>query len=333
MRERAKFDGTTWKRQPVLLKKDIITKVTENSNFDPKSKTMVHAIDSQLGNQHRSRQYLFHLHYREYATKEEAINHPPQGIRARDWVKLCEKFASKKFQEMSARNKKNRAANELPPTVGSVSVARIIDMKQRKGEKVTEREGEEVTESDGEEVTGIDQFGTTEIDRFGIAHYSEKKKEMSGMQNDAAASSATPAEICLKWLKRIPGHLKGRSAPKKEILANERLRKQVEHERKRAEASEEKVEQLIEMCTTLVQENADIKRKMGYVLDQLAHLTGVQLPQEFMTMTSKIHISITSIQAERTVDGYSFILLLVSFTKIRVEVSNKTHHGVHKKGS
>ena len=28
MRERAKFDGTTWKRQPVLLKKDIITKVT-----------------------------------------------------------------------------------------------------------------------------------------------------------------------------------------------------------------------------------------------------------------------------------------------------------------
>lgn len=29
---------------------------------------------------------------------------------------------------MSARNKKNRAANELPPTVGSRSVARIIDM-------------------------------------------------------------------------------------------------------------------------------------------------------------------------------------------------------------
>lgn len=106
------------------------------------------------------------------------------------------------------------------------------------------------------------------------------------MQNDAAASSATPAEICLKWLKRIPGHLKGRSAPKKEILANERLRKQVEHERKRAEASEEKVEQLTEMCTTLVQENADIKRKMGYVLDQLAHLTGVQLPQEFVSLHS-----------------------------------------------
>ena len=106
------------------------------------------------------------------------------------------------------------------------------------------------------------------------------------MKNDAAASSATPAEICLKWLKRIPGHLKGRSAPKKEILANERLRKQVEHERKRAEASEEKVEQLTEMCTTLVQENADIKRKMGYVLDQLAHLTGVQLPQEFVSLHS-----------------------------------------------
>lgn len=102
------------------------------------------------------------------------------------------------------------------------------------------------------------------------------------MQNDAAASSSTPAEICLKWLKRIPGHLKGRSAPKKQILANESLRQQVEHERKRAEASEKKVEQITELCTTLQKENEDIRRK----LDQLVNFTGVQFPQEFVSLLS-----------------------------------------------
>ncbi|GJX26666.1 hypothetical protein Tco_0232962 [Tanacetum coccineum] len=131
MREHVKFDGTTWKKQPFLLKKDIITKCTE----------------------------------------------------------------------MSARNKKNRAANEIPTTVGTRSATRRIDI--------------------------------------------------SNLQNDTAASSSTPAMICFKWLKRILGHLKGRSAPKKAILANESLHKQVEHERKRAEASKEKVEQITDICTTL----------------------------------------------------------------------------------
>ncbi|GJS85397.1 hypothetical protein Tco_0751938 [Tanacetum coccineum] len=79
----------------------------------------------------------------------------------------------------------------------------------------------------------------------------------------------------------IPGYLKGRSAPKKEILDNESLCKQVGHERKRAEASEEKVEKITEMCPTLHNENEDIKRKMGYVLEQLAYFTCAQLPEEF----------------------------------------------------
>ncbi|GJY53174.1 reverse transcriptase domain-containing protein [Tanacetum coccineum] len=78
----------------------------------------------------------------------------------------------------------------------------------------------------------------------------------------------------------IPGYLKGRSAPKKEILDNESLPKQVGHERKRAEASEEKVKKITEMCPTLHNKNEDIKRKMGYVLEQLAYFTCAQLPEE-----------------------------------------------------
>nr|GEW20647.1 putative ribonuclease H-like domain-containing protein [Tanacetum cinerariifolium] len=51
--------------------------------------------------------------------------------------------------------------------------------------------------------------------------------------------------------------------------------------RKTVEASEEKLEKIIEMCTTLQKENEDIKRKMGYLLEQLAHFTRAHLPQEF----------------------------------------------------
>ncbi|CAH1434975.1 unnamed protein product, partial [Lactuca virosa] len=70
----------------------------ENSTYDPSCRSMVRAINTQLANQHKNRQYRLHLHFKKFSTKEEAINHPPNGVINADWVKLCQKFASEEFQ-------------------------------------------------------------------------------------------------------------------------------------------------------------------------------------------------------------------------------------------
>ncbi|GJV01832.1 hypothetical protein Tco_1335401 [Tanacetum coccineum] len=135
MRKYAKLDGTTWKKQPDLLITDIISKTTENSDFDFKCTRMRSAMSSQLGYQHRNHQYKLHLHYKEYETMEEAMTHPPKGIEVSDWVLLCERFASEDFQKISEKNKKNRSKNLVPPTVGTRSLARRVDEVSSAGEK------------------------------------------------------------------------------------------------------------------------------------------------------------------------------------------------------
>ncbi|GJX18103.1 putative ribonuclease H-like domain-containing protein [Tanacetum coccineum] len=67
---------------------------------------------------------------------------------------------------------------------------------------------------------------------YEIAHYSKKthkmvneeaEKVLNELRNEEANSTLTPAEICLKQLKHIPGHIKGRSASTRNILGNEKL--------------------------------------------------------------------------------------------------------------
>lgn len=212
MRKYAKLDGTTWKKQPESLKTDIMSKTTENSNFDLKCPRMYNAMSSQLGYQHRNRQWKLHLHYKEYQTKEEAMTHPPQGIDVSDWVNLCERFASESFQKISIKNKKNRAMNEIPPTVGSHSLARTVDTSRKEGKEVPETR------------------------QWRMAHYSKKKEGMinekadtiwNDIEAEEATSSCTPAEICLKQLGHLPGHIKGRSASTKQILENVNLRSEL----------------------------------------------------------------------------------------------------------
>ncbi|GJZ44342.1 reverse transcriptase domain-containing protein [Tanacetum coccineum] len=163
MRKYAKLDGTTWKKQPDLLKTDIISKTTENSDFDFKCTRMRSAMSSQLG-YHRNHQY---------------------------------KFASEDFQKISEKNKKNRSKNLVPPTVGTRSLARRVDESRREGKEFSE------------------------IEQYKMAHYSKKLKGMineeadtiwNDLQAEEATSSCTSAEICLKKLGHLPGHIKGRSA-------------------------------------------------------------------------------------------------------------------------
>nr|GEU82402.1 hypothetical protein [Tanacetum cinerariifolium] len=129
--------------------------VLENSTFDGKCKRSVNAIDSQLGNQHKNRQYRMHVIYKKFPTNKEVLVDPRSGIELSDWVKLCDKFASEKFQMLSEQNK-NRSFDLISPVVGTKSVARRIDIVSRRQRK---------------NVTAIDNYET--------AHYYEKKKTVS----------------------------------------------------------------------------------------------------------------------------------------------------------
>ncbi|GKA72994.1 integrase, catalytic region, zinc finger, CCHC-type containing protein [Tanacetum coccineum] len=271
MRKYAKLDGTTWKKQPDLLKTDIISKTTmlpefcleqftadlkicttnllgllkmtwnlwsENSDFDFKCTRMRSAMSSQLGYQHRNHQYKLHIHYKEYETMEEAMTHPPKGIEVSDWVLLCERFASEDFQKISEKNKKNRSKNLVPPTVGTRSLARRVDESRREGKEVSE------------------------IEQYKMAHYSKKLKGMineeadtiwNDLQTEEATSSCTSAEICLKKLGHLPGHIKGRSASNKQILETVNLRSELKALKEENKATNEKVDYLLEEMKKMAQ--------------------------------------------------------------------------------
>ncbi|KAK6931972.1 Transposase-associated domain [Dillenia turbinata] len=157
LRQFAKFDGTTWKHQPKELKDDIISKCMENLNYDG-SKKMESAIQRQLGNHHKNKQYRLHLHFKKFSSKEKALKNPPINVRMDEWVKLCDKFTSDNFQD--------------------------------------------------------------------------------DLRSEEVSSSYSPIEICMQKLRGILGHIKGRVAPTKLIVASEKLQMEIETERKRADERE-----------------------------------------------------------------------------------------------
>ncbi|GJW48102.1 Myb domain protein 62 [Tanacetum coccineum] len=290
--EYVKLDGTTWKKQLDLLKTDIFSKITmlpefcleqfttdlkiyttnllgllkmtwnlwsENSDFDFKCTRMRSAMSSQLGYQHRNHQYKLHIHYKEYETMEEAMTHPSKGIEVSDWVLLCERFASEDFQKISEKNKKNRAKNLVPPTVGTRSLARRVDESRREGKEVSE------------------------IEQYKMAHYSKRLKGMineeadtiwNDLQTEEATSSCTSAEICLKKLGHLPGHIKGRSASTKQILETVNLRSELK---------------------ALKEENKATNEKVDYLLEEMKKMA--QLLQQFQTRDCIVRIASASLEA------------------------------------
>ncbi|PWA71819.1 hypothetical protein CTI12_AA277920 [Artemisia annua] len=161
----------------------------------------------------------------------------------------------------------NRSFNVIPPAVGTKSAARIIDTRRREGKEVTAIYG------------------------FEIAHYCEKKNKMVNeeaeavlkkLRSEEAAGSGTPVEICLKVLKHVPGHLRGCSAPKKEILAVENLRTTVELEKKKLAALEEEVQVLKEEQVKHQKEQAsfkveqyEMKKNMDLMMQEIKRLSGL----------------------------------------------------------
>ncbi|KAJ9553513.1 hypothetical protein OSB04_017558 [Centaurea solstitialis] len=290
VREYAKYDGTTWRNQSDLLKADIINKCMENSNYDPNCRVMVRAIHTQLGNQHKNRQFRLHVHYQKFATKEDATRHPPNGIKDIDWVKLCDKFSSEEFQKISNKNKKNRSMNEVPPAVGTVSIARIVDKVSSLLELKYFHLSSciyvlcygfylEQRRREGEQVSAIEQYK--------IGHFSTKKNKMvnekadeiwNELLSEEADSSCSAAEICLKKLRRT-------AASTKHVLATENLRTELQLEKNKSKALEEEVKRIKEEQLKFQEEQAkfqeehnEMKDKMNFMMTQLSKLSPMGFP-------------------------------------------------------
>ena len=89
------------------------------------------------------------------------------------------------------------------------------------------------------------------------------------LENEEANSSSTPAEICIQKLGYIPGHLKGRSASKRNILANESLQRELELEK-------EKTKKLHIHINKIEKKHNNLKQKVDYLMKHLPHLSGWQ---------------------------------------------------------
>nr|GEX16062.1 myb domain protein 62 [Tanacetum cinerariifolium] len=89
-----------------------------------------------------------------------------------------------------------------------------------------------------------------------------KCKRSNKLRSEEAAGSGTPAEMCFKLLKRVLGHLRGRSTPKKEIFAVENLRAIVESENNKSAALEEKLKEV-------AVEHDEMKKCMGLMMKEI----------------------------------------------------------------
>ncbi|PWA45595.1 Reticulon [Artemisia annua] len=195
VREHAKFDGTTWRKQEPSLKTDIIAKCVT------------------------------------YPNKEQALMNPPRGVKVPDWVLLCDRFASEDFQKISTRNKLNPSKNEIPPANGTKSMARETHMRD--------------------------------------------------LQNEEANSSSTPAEICIQKLGYILGHLKGRSASKRNILANESLQRELQLEKEKTEKLQIYINKMEKKPNKMERKHNNLKQKVDYLMKHLPHLSEWQSQAPF----------------------------------------------------
>nr|GEU63465.1 3-ketoacyl-CoA thiolase 2, peroxisomal [Tanacetum cinerariifolium] len=164
-------------------------------------------------------------------------------------------------RKINAINKHNIACNEVPPTVGTKSVARRIHMKRKRGKEVTAIKG------------------------CKIAHYSKKKNAMINdktneiwrdLQNGEASSSCTPAEICIEKLGHIPGDIRGRPGSTKHVFETEILRMDLNSEKEKSKQLEKDHLELKENHLKIQKDHVSLTKNLNYLMK---HFTACQSPE------------------------------------------------------
>lgn len=96
------------------------------------------------------------------------------------------------------------------------------------------------------------------------------------MREEEAAGLKTSAEICIDKVHGIPGNAKGVAAPKKQILAVEKLEIEISQEKKRTAEAEERSTVLSEKVASQEQELNALKDQMNTVMEEVARLARLQ---------------------------------------------------------
>ena len=83
------------------------------------------------------------------------------------------------------------------------------------------------------------------------------------MQEEEACNLKTPTEICIQKIKGIPGNMKGVSAPKKHILAFEKIQIVMNKETERANDAEERSAILLDKVSAQEKLLLSLEEKMN----------------------------------------------------------------------
>ena len=55
------------------------------------------AILAEMGRFYRSHKHKMHKHFLKFKTKEEALEHRPEGVKEEEWPILCDHFSSAEY--------------------------------------------------------------------------------------------------------------------------------------------------------------------------------------------------------------------------------------------
>ncbi|GKB66458.1 hypothetical protein Tco_0927870, partial [Tanacetum coccineum] len=193
-------------------------------------------------------------------SKSQHVSHPHKSVREDDIQESQSKVLRKRQAYMQSEDQEIQEEALVDPLSGIELFDWVKLCDKFANEKFQKRR---------------EAKNVTAIDSYEIAHYCEKKKKMvseeavavlNKLRSEEAAGSGIPEEICFKLLKRVPGHLRGRSAPKKEILVVENLRAIVESEKNKSTALEEKLKEV-------AVEQDEMKKCMGLMMQEIQRLS------------------------------------------------------------
>ena len=106
------------------------------------------------------------------------------------------------------------------------------------------------------------------------------------MREEEACNSKTPTEICIEKVKGIPGNIRGTAAPKKQILAFEKMQIAMNKETKRANDAEERAHDAEEWAHDEEERSAQLldkvlalEEKMNNMAAKMSQLPGFESGQ------------------------------------------------------
>ncbi|TKY45697.1 transposase, Ptta/En/Spm, plant [Spatholobus suberectus] len=113
-----------WRKVPQSTRDTVVQNILNNWRLQD-TEIVRKAILYEAGHLYQNWRTRLHDYYLKFETKEEALKHVPDDINESDWQFLVDYFSSSSFEIMSAKNKANKAKQQMNHTAGSKSVLAV----------------------------------------------------------------------------------------------------------------------------------------------------------------------------------------------------------------